>query len=394
MNVLSTAWLYGAAPTGVVCGMPEEFFSERADQSEVKARIVTKYFLTWASVIAPSTERRGDKLAYLDLFAGPGRYEDGSASTPLMILSKLVENERLREKVVTLFNDADENHTATLQGEIDKLPGIDSLKHKPDVRTGEVGKPIADYFNSINLIPAFSFIDPFGYKGLSWALVRSVIKDWGCDCVFFFNYSRINAGVLNPNVTEHMIALFGEDNFRNLQLCVGGANTPEGRERCIVRHLKMAMHEAGAKHVLLFRFRNGSDRRTTHYLVFVTKHQLGFEKMKDVMAAESSYDNQGVPSYEYSPGRSPQADDLFDRPLDALEDDLAKVFAGRTLSMRDIFREHNVDQPFIPRNYKDALKNLEQAQRITADPPKADRPRNTFADAVRVTFPNPPKPSV
>jgi three-Cys-motif partner protein len=203
--------------------MVEDFFSERADQSEVKARIVTKYFLTWASVIAPTTQGRGSKLAYLDLFAGPGRYEDGSASTPLMILSKLIADERLREKVITSFNDADENHTATLQREIDNLPGITSLRYKPEVSTGEVGKSIADYFNSVRLIPVFSFIDPFGYKGLSWALVRSVIKDWGCDCVFFFNYSRINAGVSNPLVREHMVALFGEENFENLVRCVAEA---------------------------------------------------------------------------------------------------------------------------------------------------------------------------
>jgi three-Cys-motif partner protein len=333
--------------------MVEDFFSERADQSEVKARIVTKYFLTWASVIAPATQGRGDKLAYLDLFAGPGRYEDGSASTPLMILSKLIADERLREKVVTGFNDADENHTATLQREIDKLPGITSLRYKPEVYTGEVGKPIADYFNSIRLIPAFSFIDPFGYKGLSWPLVRSVIKDWGCDCVFFFNYSRINAGVTNPLVREHMVALFGEENFESLVRCVAEAHTP--RERCIVRHLETAMHEAGVNHVLLFRFRNETDTRTTHYLVFVTKHRLGFEKMKDIMAEEGSHANQGVPSYEYSPGRPSAQDDLFERPLDELEDELVRAFAGRTLSMIDLYREHNLDRPFIARNYKDAL---------------------------------------
>src|SRR5207248_10024637 len=40
----------------------------------------------------------------------------------------------------------------------------------------------------------FLFVDPFGYKGLSLQLVNSVIKDWGCDCVFFFNYNRISMG--------------------------------------------------------------------------------------------------------------------------------------------------------------------------------------------------------
>jgi three-Cys-motif partner protein len=63
--------------------------------------------------------------------------------------------------------------------------------------TGEIDDEAARYFNETKLIPSFSFIDPFGYKGLSLNIIKGVIKDWGCDCVFFFNYNRINAGIGN-----------------------------------------------------------------------------------------------------------------------------------------------------------------------------------------------------
>jgi three-Cys-motif partner protein len=91
--------------------MAAEFFSERADQSEVKALIVSQYFDIWAKIIAPNTMLSDGKLAYIDLFAGPGRYEDGSASTPLMVLSKAVANPKVAAGLVSLFNDMDENHT-------------------------------------------------------------------------------------------------------------------------------------------------------------------------------------------------------------------------------------------------------------------------------------------
>ena len=165
--------------------MPDDFFTERADQSEVKARIVTKYFVTWARIIAPRSIHNDGRVAYIDLYAGPGRYADGSASTPLMVLTEALKHDTLRNRLIAIFNDLDENHTATLAQEIGALPGIEKLKHKPEVSTGEVDRTSAEYFEGIKLIPAFSFIDPFGYKGLSWALVRSVIKDWGSDCVFF-----------------------------------------------------------------------------------------------------------------------------------------------------------------------------------------------------------------
>lgn len=369
--------------------MADEFFAEREDQSEVKARIVSNYFGTWARIIAPHS--MDDKIAYIDLFAGPGRYEDGSASTPLMILENAIANPTLRDALVSIFNDGDENHSQTLENEIKQLPDIEKLKHQPQIRTGEVGKEIAEYFESVKLIPTFSFIDPFGYKGLSSGLVRGVIKDWGSDCVFFFNYSRINAGISNPGVQKHMKELFGDENFAELRKRIdafGARENPHTREELIMEHLKRAMIDAGAKYVQFFRFRNETGTRTTHHLIFVTKHPLGYQLMKEIMAKESSTFNQGVPSYEYSPAIAGRRT-LLDNALDELEDDLVQTFAGRTISMIEIYREHNLGKPYIQKNYKVALGNLELAGRVTTDKP--NRKAGTFADGIKVTFPERPK---
>lgn len=59
--------------------MAEKFFDEREDQSEVKARIVSKYFGAWAKIIGPIST--AERIGYIDLFCGPGRYKDGSKST-------------------------------------------------------------------------------------------------------------------------------------------------------------------------------------------------------------------------------------------------------------------------------------------------------------------------
>ena len=68
------------------------FFNEAAEQSQVKTAIVEKYFTAWASVIVNTQKRyphHAQKIAYIDLFAGPGRYKDGTLSTPLKIPSHL-----------------------------------------------------------------------------------------------------------------------------------------------------------------------------------------------------------------------------------------------------------------------------------------------------------------
>jgi hypothetical protein len=73
--------------------------------------------------------------------------------------------------------------------------------------------------------------------------------------------------------------------------------------------------------------------------------------------------------------------------LDDLAGMLLHEFAGRTLTMQKVYEEHNVGTPYIKPHYKGVLRQLEQAGKITADPPESERRRDTFADDVRVTFP-------
>ena len=90
----------------------EAFFEESRQQSQVKSAIVSKYFDGWSKVMIgvqnKSWQRNADnRIAYVDLFAGPGRYSDGTVSTPLLILGKAVKDEELRQRLVTIFNDRD-----------------------------------------------------------------------------------------------------------------------------------------------------------------------------------------------------------------------------------------------------------------------------------------------
>lgn len=367
--------------------MRSKFFDERSDESEVKARIVEKYFSVWAKVVAPTAMTMDGKIAYIDLYAGPGRYKDGAASTPLLVLEKIIEDATLCRMVVSLFNDSDHNNTATLQAEINKLSGVNKLKYKPQVSCGEINEDAERYFKQTRLVPSFSFIDPFGYRGLSLGIVNGVIKDWGCDCVFFFNYNRINAGISNPIVEDHMNALFGVKRAARLREALH-SKSPTQREALILEELAQALKEMGGTYVLPFRFKNANGTRTSHCLVFVSKHFKGYEIMKGIMAKESSITDQGVPSFTYSPAdESTPLLFSLSRPLEALEGMLRETFAGQMLKMEDIYLRHNVDTRYIKKNYKDALLHLEQAGKVTCVPSFENRRKGTFADHVVVKFP-------
>lgn len=366
------------------------FFDETTEQSQAKAAIVSKYFWAWAKVIIGSAKRRPnsiDRIAYIDLFAGPGRYKNGTKSTPLLVLEKAIQDADMREMLATLFNDADRNNSHSLEQAIKGLPGIDTLKYPPKVRAEEVGDQIVKMFETMNLVPTLFFVDPWGYKGLSLRLVNSVLKNWGCDCIFFFNYNRINMGINNDMVEEHMNALFGKERADHLRVRLAGLQ-PKQRELAIIEEIAKALKEMGGKYVLPFGFKNEKGQRTSHHLIFVSKHHRGYEIMKGIMANESTKADQGVPSFEYSPAdvREPLLFELT-RPLDHLADMLLTEFSGRRLTVRNVYEEHNVGRPFILKNYKDVLKKLEAEETISTNPTAAKRRKQTLADNVEVSFP-------
>ena len=365
----------------------ESFFDESSEQSRIKATIVRDYFWAWAKVILPSVKKRGGRIAYIDLFAGKGRYKDGTKSTPLLVLERAITDSDMNEHLVTLFNDADRENANALAREIDAIPGIKSLKYKPQVMAEEVGDKIVSMFESKMLVPTFFFVDPWGYKGLSLGLINSVLKNWGCDCVFFFNYNRINMGLGNDAVEQHINVLFGQERADKLREKLAGLPTHE-REAAILEALIEALRELGGKYVLPFCFKDENGTRTSHHLVFATKHPLGYRIMKEIMARYSSEEHQGVASFGYCPASRihPMLFE-FNRPLDDLEDMLLNGFAGQTLTVEEIYNQHNVGRPYTMKNYKAVLLNMEVKNFIKAEPPSSKRRKGTFSERVRVTFP-------
>ncbi|MBD2601370.1 MULTISPECIES: three-Cys-motif partner protein TcmP [Microcystis] len=368
------------------------FFNEQKEQSLIKARIVEKYFWAWAKVIISKVKGSSSvqKIAYVDLFAGAGRYKDGSKSTPVKVLETAIADPDMRNMLVSIFNDADVEKVNSLQQAIDSIPGIENLKYRPQISKYEVGEDIVKTFQSMKLVPTLFFVDPWGYKGLSLQLVNSVVKDWGCDCIFFFNYNRINMGLNNDAVKEHINALFGQVGADQLRKRLKTFTlTPQERELTVVEYICEALKEMGGKYVLPFRFRHEMGNRTSHHLIFVSKHPKGYEIMKEIMAKESSEQTQGVPSFEYNPATLQQPL-LFEltSPLDQLESMLLDNFSGKTMTMAEIYDQHHVGKPYIKKNYKTALSNLESQGKVTVHSPEdKKRRKGTFADDLKVTFP-------
>ncbi len=222
-------------------------------------------------------------------------------------------------------------------------------------------------------------------------LINAVIKDWGCDAVFFFNYNRINIGITNPALEKNINALFGKARAESLRENLTN-KSPIKRESIIIKNLCQALEAYGSRYVLPFRFKNAKGNRTSHHLIFVSKDFRGYEIMKDIMARESTSDIEGVPAFEHNPAdlislQMPLPLFQPDSPLDDLKIDLLTKFSNQTIKMIKLYEQHCVNTPYIKKNYKEVLRKLFDDGKIQAVSLKGKPPRKgTFGDNILVTF--------
>ncbi len=373
--------------------MKEVFFQEQREQSRIKSRIVSKYFSAWSKIILSQQQKNPwspQTMAYIDLFAGPGEYDDESKSTPVLIMEEILTNKELTKRVVTIFNDKDKANIFKLKDVIKQIDGIDNLEYPPKYYNKEIGNEIQQLFMGQYSIPTLFFVDPWGYKGLSLNLISSIISNWGCDCIFFFNYNRINMGIDNGAVRSHMISLFGDEQFDIVrQECRN--KTPEEREIIIVDALCDALRNNNCQYVLPFRFTNENGTRTSHHLIFISKSFRGYDVMKDIMSKESSEIKDGVSTFAYNPRDSKYRQgsllDMLSRPLEDLESMLLQKYHGKTIVFTKLYEEHSVDKPFCKKNYKEVLKKMLAEGKISAENINGNPPREgTFPDDMQVKF--------
>lgn len=372
----------------------DNFFGKQTAASDVKSRIVTKHFESWSRIVLPGALKAGQKIGYMDLYCGPGSYEDGTKSTPLIILEKAIATPDLQKHLVTVFNDKKAASIAKLQADAGKLPGITSLKNPPVFLNEKVSPETENLFTGAKM-PSFTFIDPFGYMGLTRGLINAVVtKTWGCDCIFFFSYSSINRALSAKGIfTEHMQGLFGAGRAAELEARMqeiqgSDRNQPHQREEIIIDALTEALQELnrGGVYVRPFRFKKGP--RTSHMLVFVTTHAKGYRVMTDIMAKESFVDGKGLAHFAHYT-KPPPSNRLIYHEFNMLKKSLCDRYAGRRMAMLDIFLDH---RQYSAASYKDTLNELEEAGLITVDPPASKRRmgpngKRSFKDEAIVTFP-------
>lgn len=340
------------------------FFDVVTDASAKKHRIVSKTFGGWSNIVLPNALKREGKIKYVEFFSGPGMYKDGTRSTPLLILDHVIATPALRDAVELVFNDQNAEFVARLQRHVEETPRVELLRHKPRFQNFNMDSAAVALVRKNN-VPAFFFADPWGYRGVSIDLIEAAISHWGCDFMFFFNYNRINMNLGSEAMNAPIDEFFRPERARELRGTVAQLR-PREREDAVVKAMQGGVKELGAL-VEKFKYLSKTGARTTHHLMYVSKHRLGISLFKEISAKESTSFEDEVPSLEHNPaGKNGQG--LLFSPLGQLEMDLKETFAGMSLTTEQIYHQHHNGKPYILKNYRQAVLNLKEAGVVSIHP--------------------------
>lgn len=284
----------------------KDFFNEQNSKSHVKSKIVVSFFETYFSIIN-NTDFSKNGIYYIDLFSGPGIYKNGDISTPMQILNTIdkFSKDDAVNKLKLVFNDENTEFAKALKTNITNHPVYSRLKTKPVVlnkKTSNVDLSIYTQYGC----PIFSFIDPWGYKDVSFSQIHNLVRPIGSDCILFFNVNRILQDINKPSSNIHMNELFGKELPNALDVAKDPLLSQKQKGESFVKLFSRNLYDMyfttfkNLNHslfVLPFAFRQDNANKTSHYIVFITKNYKAITEMKKIMVANSN-SNTTVLAYD------------------------------------------------------------------------------------------------
>ena len=249
--------------------------------SRAKHEILKRYLQAWVHILGQSSY---SELLYIDGFAGPGRYSKGEDGSPIIALrAALEQKDSIRPKMSFLFVERENDRADMLRsvlGEIQTPPQF-SIRVEGGKTFEEI---VTEYLdtrtsNGQRLPPTFAFIDPFGWNGVPFDLVRRILSYPSCEVLVTFMYEEINRFIGLPDQVSNFNSFFGTDRWQG----VTSETDPRQRNRQLHDlYMTQLRDSANMKYVRSFEMRNDRDV-TDYFLFYATNSLLGLKKMKEAM---------------------------------------------------------------------------------------------------------------
>lgn len=327
------------------------------EHTRVKHDILRKYLSPWLTILG----RYHPRLCYFDGFAGRGEYEDGSLGSPLIameIAEQLVRQKKV-EEVVPIFIDENPDNFANLRVVIEANKSRFPNVREPILECDEFSSVISQVIEKVGskLAPSFFFIDPFGFTGVPFAIVKDILSIPRTEIFFTFMVRDINRFLTIKDLWHAFDELFGTDKWRSF---MNDADRENSLREFYISRLR---EETDAKYVWSFRVCADERIQTTYFLIHATRRFEGLRIMKEIMYHEGA---GGTFAYLGPDDCTVRAQmKLFDENIPSLKGFLLERFKGRTLTYDEVLEESYMETPLIDKHYREAIKALEKERKVS-----------------------------
>jgi len=356
------------------------------EHTRVKHILLEKYLEPWIKILGRSHSR----ICYVDGFAGRGEYVDGTLGSPLKALRVADGLSNHYRHMLFVFIEKDRDNFDNLQQVLERekktIRNLQKMTITPDNREfAVVMQEVTDRLqhDSSILVPSFFFIDPFGFAGIPFDIVMTILANPRTEVFFTFMVRDIERFLTHPHLVETFTALYGTDEWRKVK------DLPH-RELALMELYRQQLHEVcGVEYSFAFRVSESNKLRTLYYLIHATNNFTGHKIMKQIMFSESpdgsfAYLGPEDVSRRYQ-GR------LFDiHDIEQLKDVLLDKLAGQTIEYDEIEEAMCVpwhsEPPYVDKHYRKALKELEKENLVSVTRVTSKTHRG-LSGQDRVTFP-------
>ena len=346
---------------------PKTTIWECAPHTHAKHILLEKYLKAWFPILG----RHNERVIYIDGFAGPGEYSKGEKGSPLVVLDVAKSHTaNLTGELCFYFVENDSNRFDHIKSVIEQ--NVYPTNFKIDTALGEFADILEADLNSFDATgaknaPIFAFIDPFGFSGVPYDLLKRLLILPKTEVFVYFARSSVNRFLDNDKVEHHMRELFGTD----IVEFPGGPDRLNKLKIFYESRLKQAAKFVGS-------FTMADNNGTPIYdLFFASNNALGYVKMKEAMWA---VDESG--GFRFSDKDNPNQSALFKHdplpPLIQLIVDRGRKRKGINVDKIETFVCN--ETIYLTKHMKAALKHLEESGMISVQPIKlnGDRRRGKF----------------
>lgn len=362
---------------------------EHQPHTAAKHRLLERYLGGAFRILA--TFRR---VVFVDGFAGPGRYKDGSIGSPMVALKTLIDHRGFNSQPMSstdyhfVFVEKDRGFYGHLQWELSANAPFPKNVHV-DLRSGqfefEMRALLRDLEDQYERAALIAFIDPFGYSGVPFNLIRDLANNQVADVIINFATSSMVQWGEDPSKSQAMSGLFGTEEWKD---CLK-PGVPD-KDRCLLALYERQLLKAGMKvYGSAFRMVNVNNA-TQYYLVYAGKDAKGLEVWKD---AAHSVGQDG--NFQFSDFRDPHQQS-FGKWISATSipaehaENLMVDRPGERVAI-EVLRAEVGNHPYLRRpNLTSALTSLETDLRIMVERPKGKSQRvGQYPDGTFITFARP-----